>query len=62
MRGAKPPLPQYAFKACCSVKEAQAQLYLYQTITNMATVRNFKVISGKSNVAKTNGNNEQKTI
>jgi hypothetical protein len=30
MRGAIPPLPQYAFMAWCSVKEkAQGQLYFY---------------------------------
>jgi hypothetical protein len=29
MRGAIPPLPQYAFMAWCSVKKAQGQLYLY---------------------------------
>jgi hypothetical protein len=28
MRGAVPPLPQYAFKAWCSSKKAQGQLYL----------------------------------
>jgi hypothetical protein len=28
MRGAIPPLPQYAFMACCSLKKAQGQLYL----------------------------------
>jgi hypothetical protein len=31
MRGALPPLPQYAFMALCSVK-AQGQLYLYFTL------------------------------
>jgi hypothetical protein len=28
MRGAIPPLPQYAFMAWCSIKKAQGQLYL----------------------------------
>jgi hypothetical protein len=29
MRGAIPPLPQYAFMAWCSVKKSQGHVYLY---------------------------------
>jgi len=29
MRGAIPPLPQYAFMVCYSIKKAEEQLYLY---------------------------------
>jgi hypothetical protein len=51
MRGAIPPLSQYAFMAWCSVK-AQGQLYLhlYLTLAISEVVTRFPPISNISNI------------
>jgi hypothetical protein len=51
MRGAIPPLAQYAFMAWCSVKDkAQGQLYLYFTL---GVFKSFRTESIKKSTTTT---------
>jgi hypothetical protein len=48
MRGAIPPLSQYAFMVWCSIK-AQGQLYLHLYVVCMGETRNAYILVGKLN-------------